>query len=283
MNKIAIMTDTNSGITPSCAEQNGIYLLKMPFTINGEEYLEYGDLSYDEFFEALETGAEVFTSQPSPSALTDMWDRLLESYENVIYIPMSSALSGTYSTAKILAADYNNKVFVVDNKRISVSLSCAVFDAIKMAKQGFCCEEIVEKLEKNALNASIYITVSTLEYLKKSGRVTSAGAAIGSILGIKPVLQINGEKLDAYKKVRGMKAALDTMLEAADNDLKTFFKDKKFKIFIAYSGKKDTACQWLETLREHYPQYQVEMAVLPISISCHTGPDALGIGIIEII
>ena len=283
MNKTAIMTDTNSGITPKTAQENGIYLLKMPFVVNGKEYAEYGEMSYGEFFEALESGAEVSTSQPSPASLTDMWDEILESYEAIVYFPMSSGLSGTCETARALASDYDGRVFVVDNKRISVTLYTSVFNAVKLANDGVSAKEIAEIAENEAAEQSIYVSVNTLEYLKKSGRVTAAGAAIGTLLGIKPVLQIQGGKLDAYKKVRGMKAAADAMLDGIENDRKTRFAGEKVQIRAAYSGDLKAGKEWQAQVAKRFPDLEIELDALPISISCHVGGGALGIGICKVI
>lgn len=282
MKKIAIMTDTNSGILPPVAKEKGIYLLQMPFFVDGEEFLEYGSMEYSEFFERLAAGATVSTSQPSPAALCEMWDKCLIDYDEVVYFPMSSGLSGTCQTAKMLSDEYEGRVFVVDNKRISVTLKAAVFDALKLANEGFSGKEIAAKAEEKALDASVYIAVNTLEYLKKGGRITPAGAAIGSLLGIKPVLQIQGEKLDAYKKVRGMPAAFDTMLDAVETDLNNRFSGKKVKITAAYSGFLSNGEKWREKITERFPDYEIELDALPVSISCHVGPGALGIGICEI-
>ncbi len=279
MERIAIMTDTNSGITPQFAKENGIFLLQMPFFVDGEEFFEYGSIDYDEFFARMTAGAEVSTSQPSPGSLCEMWDKLLENYETIIYIPMSSALSGTCQTAKMMANQYKDRVFVVDNKRISVTLRSSVLDAVKLKNDGLSATQICEKLEAEALNASIYVTVNTLEYLKKSGRVTPSGAAIGTLLGIKPVLKILGEKLDAYKKVRGMAAAMETMLEATDDDIKNRFKGEKIEIRAAYTGKLSQGEEWQRKVAERFPQYEIGLDVLPLSIACHLGPGALGIGI----
>ena len=282
MKKIAIMTDTNSGILPQIAKEKGIYLLQMPFFVDGEEFLEYGSIKYSEFFERLAAGATVSTSQPSPAALCEMWEKCLADYDEVVYFPMSSGLSGTCQTAKMLSDEYEGKVFVVDNKRISVTLKAAVFDALKLANEGFSGKEIAQKAEGKALEASVYIAVNTLEYLKKGGRITPAGAAIGSLLGIKPVLQIQGEKLDAYKKVRGMPAAFDTMLDAVETDLNNRFSGKKMKITAAYSGFLSNGEKWREKIAERFPDYEIGLDALPVSISCHVGPGALGIGICEI-
>ena len=283
MNKTAIMTDTNSGITPEVAKENGIFLLEMPFVVDGKEYIEYGEMSYSEFFEVLESGAEVSISQPSPAALIEMWDDILNDYEAVVYFPMSSGLSGTCDTAKALAADYDGRVFVVDNKRISVTLYTSVFNAVKLANNGLSAKEIAEICENEAAEQSIYVSVNTLEHLKKSGRVTTAGAAIGTLLGIKPVLQIQGGKLDAYKKVRGMKAATEAMLDGIENDRNTRFKGEKVEIRAAYSGDLSVGKEWQQEVAKRFPDLEIELDALPLSISCHVGGGALGIGICKVI
>lgn len=282
MSKTAIMTDTNSGITPEAAAERGLYLLKMPFLIDGEDHLEYGDISYEEFFRRLDSGADVSTSQPSPASLTDMWDGILKSHDELVYIPMSSGLSGTCETAKALAADYDGKVFVADNRRISVTLYMSVYEALRLSESGMSAAEITERLESEADFQSIYVSVNTLEHLKKSGRVTAAGAAIGTVLGIKPVLQIQGGKLDAYKKVRGMKAAQQAMLEGIENDIKDRFAGKKVDIRTAYSGDRETGEAWRAEVQRYFPDYNIVLDSLPISISCHVGGGALGIGLAEI-
>lgn len=279
MSKTAIMTDTNSGITPETAKENGIYILKMPFIVNGREYTEYGEMSYGDFFEALSSGAEVSTSQPSPASLTEMWDRILENYESVVYFPMSSGLSGTCETAKAFASDYDGRVFVVDNKRISVTLYSSVFNAAKLADKGLSAKEIAEIAEEEASEQSVYVSVNTLEHLKKSGRVTAAGAAIGTLLGIKPVLQIQGGKLDAYKKVRGMNAAMNAMLDGIEKDRNTRFAGKNIEIRAAYSGNLETGKEWQEQVAKRFPDLEIGLDALPISISCHVGEGALGIGV----
>lgn len=279
MKKTAIMTDTNSGITPEVAKENGIYLLKMPFAVNGKEYIEYGEMSYGEFFEVLDSGAEVSTSQPSPAALTDMWDEILKEYESVVYFPMSSGLSGTCETARALASEYDGRVLVVDNKRISVTLYTSVFNAVKQADDGLSAKEIADFAEKEAGEQSIYVSVNTLEHLKKSGRVTAAGAAIGTLLGIKPVLQIQGGKLDAYKKVRGMKAAIEAMLDGIENDRNTRFAGKRITIRAAYSGDIEVGKEWQAQVAKRFPDLEIGLDALPLSISCHVGGGALGIGI----
>lgn len=282
MNKTAVMTDTNSGITPDIAEKNGIYLLQMPFNVNGKEYIEYCDMSYDEFFVELQNGAEVSTSQPSPGMILEMWEEILKTHDSVLYFPMSSGLSGTCETAKALAADFEGRVFVIDNKRISLTLRESVFDALALIEKGKTAEETASILEEEAAEQSIYVSVNTLEHLKKSGRVTAAGAAIGTLLGIKPVLQIQGGKLDAYKKVRGMKSAMDAMLDGIDNDLRTRFVGKKVCISAAYSGDIKIGREWQNAVKKRFSGYDIRLDALPISISCHVGAGALGIGISKI-
>lgn len=279
MKKTAVMTDTNSGITPKTAMEKGIFLLKMPFTVDDAEYTEYVDMPYEEFFKKLDSGASVSTSQPSPAALTDMWDEVLREYESLVYIPMSSGLSGTCATAKALSAEYDGRVLVADTRRISVTLYSDVFKALKLAAEKLSAAEITARLEAEADMQSIYVAVNTLEHLKKSGRVTAAGAAVGTLLGIKPVLQIQGGKLDAYKKVRGMQNAVSAMLDGIESDLKTKFIGKSTEIRTAYSGDRSAGEAFLNEAVKRFPEYKIGLDALPISISCHVGAGALGIGI----
>lgn len=277
MSDIAIMTDTNSGIVPSLAKKYGIHLLKMPYMVNAREHWEYGDISYEKFFELLDTGAEVSTSQPSPSHLIEMWDKLLKTHSAVIYIPMSSGLSGTCSTAKMLAEEYEGRVCVVDNKRISLSQRESVFDALYLSRNDISAPVLADYLEKEGSNQSIYVSVNTLEHLKKSGRVTPAGAAIGTLLGIKPVLEIQGGKLDAFKKVRGMKSAMEAMLNAIEHDYQTRFRGQNVRISAAYSGSLSQGKEWQSMVKKRFPGMEIVLDALPISISCHVGGGALGI------
>lgn len=279
--KVAIAADTNCGITLEDAKELGITLITMPFTIDGEEHFEYKTMNHAQFFEKLRAGAEVSTSMPSPADLMDTWDELLKEYDEVLYIPMSSGLSGSCQAAMGFAAEYDGKVEVVDNKRISVIMKQSIWEAKYMADQGKSAKEIKEYLEKDGLNASIYVAVDTLEYLKKSGRVTAAGAAIGSVLSIKPVLQIQGGKLDAYKKVRGMNQAIKAMVEGIRSDRETRFAGKEVVIRAAYSGSDEVRKNWADALKEAFPDVEMEMDMLPISICCHTGEGAMGIGIME--
>ena len=281
MSKVAVITDTNSSMTNEEAEQLGIFLLPMPFIVNGQQYLDGVDCTYEHFFEMLAEGADVSTSQPAPDALTSLWDKVLEEYDEIIHIPMSASLSSSCATAKALSADYNGKVWVADNKRISITERQAALDALYLAKQGFSAEEICKKLEESALNASIYLAVNTLELLKKSGRVTAAGAALASILGLKPVLQIQGEKLDAFSKARGMANAQKVMLNAAKKDLEERFAGKPAHIDVAYSGDYDSALEWLEIVRDFFGDKNIQMFRLPISIACHVGAGVKAIAVIE--
>lgn len=281
MSRIAVVTDTNSSISAEEAKKLGIFLLPMPFIVDGREYFEGVTCTYERFFEMLSGGADVSTSQPAPEAITGLWDEILRSYDSILHIPMSSALSGSCGTAKALAAEYNGRVCVVDNKRISVSLRESVLDALTLIEKGLTAAEICVQLEETAYSASIYLAVNTLELLKKSGRVTAAGAALATLLGLKPVLQIQGEKLDAFAKVRGMPAAEKTMLKAAEKDLATRFAGRPMRILTAYSGDIKPALEWRKTVRRYFDDSRIELYKLPVSISCHVGAGVKAIACIE--
>lgn len=281
MGKIAIVTDSNSGITQKQAQELGIRVLPMPFYINEELYYEDITLTQEEFYQKLAEDADISTSQPSPASVTELWDELLEEYDEVIYIPMSSGLSSSCETAMMLARDYEGKVHVIDNQRISITQRQSVLDAIKMAEDGKSAQEIEEILMREKLEASIYITVDTLKYLKKGGRVTAAGAALGTVLNIKPVLQIQGEKLDAYAKVRGWKSAKKTMINAVKKDLADRFAGKKTMIQAAYTCSDEEAKEWKAELEAQFPGNDVYMDRLSLSVSCHIGPGSMAIGCIK--
>ena len=283
MSKIAIMTDTNSGMDADEAAELGIFVIPMPFIVDGDEYFEGVNCTYEHFFEMLGSGSDVSTSQPSPDVLTSFWDKLLKDHDQVVHIPMSSALSGSMGTAKALAEDYDGRVVVVDNKRISISQRQSAVDALKLAERGLSAQEIKDELEKRSFDASIYLAVNTLELLKKSGRVTKAGAAIAAVLYLKPVLQIQGSKLDAFSKARGMANAEKIMLSAAEKDIKERFAGKKIHLETAYSGDIEPANEWLETVKNHFPDFDVQLRKLPVSISCHVGAGVKAIGVIEYI
>lgn len=281
MSRIAVVTDTNSGITREEAKKLGVFLLSMPFIVDGKEYFEGVTCTYEQFFDMLAAGSDVSTSQPAPEDLTALWDTILQSYDSIVHIPMSSALSGSCGTAKALAADYNGRVCVVDNKRISLSQRESVLDALTLIKKGLTAAEICVQLEETAYNSSIYLAVNTLELLKKSGRVTAAGAALATLLGLKPVLQIQGEKLDAYAKVRGMAAAEKTMLKAIEKDMQTRFAGKPVHIAAAYSGDIRPALEWRKTVRSYFGDSHIELYKLPISICCHVGAGVKAIACYE--
>ena len=280
--RTAIVVDTNSGIMPEEAARMGISLIPMPFLIDGKEYLEGEDCSQDFFFERMAAGAEVGTSQPSPGGIAELWERLLEENDAVLHFPMSSSLSGSCQTAKALALDYPGRVFVVDNRRISVTLRESVRGAQRLLAEGKSAEEVHRILEERGGESSIYIAVNTLEYLKKGGRVTAAGAAMGTLLNLKPVLQIQGGKLDAFKKCRGMAAACDAMLQAMEKDLRERFPGREMRLFAAYSGDRAAGESWLGQVRAVFPEREVELAALPLSICCHIGSGALAIACAEV-
>lgn len=280
--KIAIVTDSNSGITQSQAGELGIFVLPMPFMINGETFEEDINLTQEEFYKRQAEDADISTSQPSPQDVTDLWDKLLaEGYEQIVHIPMSSGLSGSCQTARMLADDYEGKVFVVNNQRISVTQRQSALDAKELAEAGFNGEQIFEILERVKMESSIYITVDTLKFLKKGGRITPAAAALGTLLRIKPVLQIQGEKLDSFSKVRTTKQARTTMLAAAEKDLKDRFADPEAEntwMLVAHTQNDEMAAEFAKEIEEHYPKAgAVYRAPLSLSIACHIGPGSLAV------
>ncbi len=281
MGKIAVITDSNSGITQSEAKELGIRVVPMPFYINGELFLEDITLTQEEFYQRLGEDAEISTSQPSPGDIVDLWEEVLEDYDEIIYIPMSSGLSGSCQTAIMLANDYEGKVFVVDNQRISVTQRQSVLDALAMAEKGMTGQEIYDVLMKEKLEASIYITVDTLKYLKKGGRITAAGATLGTMLNIKPVLQIQGEKLDAFAKVRGLKAAKKAMIKAVEEDRNGRFAGKEVYIHGAYTCSDEEADEWRQELMDKFPGYNIRMDRLSLSVACHIGPGSRAVTCIK--
>ena len=277
MAKTAIATDSNSGISQELAKKLGISVIPMPFTIDDKLYFEDVTLTQEQFYEKLQSDCTITTSQPAPGDVMDLWDRLLDKYDEVVYIPMSSGLSNSCETALMLAEDYDGKVFVVNNQRISVTQKLSVLDAIELAKQGRSGAEIKDFLEETKLESSIYITVDTLKYLKQGGRVTPAAAAIGTILNIKPVLQIQGEKLDSFAKARGFKQAKKIMLDAVEKDMKERFAGQKVHLQAAYTCSEADAREWKQEIEERFPGYEVDMDKLTLSIACHIGPGAIAI------
>lgn len=278
----AIITDSNSGISQSDAKEAGFYVLPMPFYINDELFYEEITMSQKEFFEHLQNGAEVHTSQPSPADLIDLWDKLLKNYDEIVHIPMSSSLSSSCETAAMLASEsnYSGRVFVVNNQRISITQKQSVYEAKALADSGVPAAKIKELLERTKADSSIYIAVETMEYLKKGGRVTPAAAGIATILNIKPVLQIQGGKLDQYAKARGMKSAKKEIFKAIHNDLDGRFRqfaDKgKMKVAIAYSGDDTAVKEFKKEVQAEFPSYEITVVdPLSLSVSCHIGPGAL--------
>ena len=253
MSKTAIVTDSNSGISVDEAGRLGAFLVPMPFFIDGELYYEGRTLTQAGFYRRMADGAEITTSQPTPGDVLMLWDEVLESYDELVYIPMSSALSGSCATATALAEDYDGRVHVVDNQRISATQRASVLDALAMAEAGLSAAEITEVLLREKLEASIYITVDTLRYLKKGGRITPAAAALGTVLGIKPVLQIQGDKLDALTMAHGLKMAKRQMLDALERDLETRFAGKRgVYVEAAYTCSDEEAQSWAEEIRARF-------------------------------
>lgn len=280
--KTAIMTDTNSGITLDEGKENGIYVLPMPVMIDGKDYLEEVTLDHSMLYQALNDNKVIVSSQPSPGDLTAMWDSILsEGYDEIVYIPMTSGLSGSCATATALSADYNGKVLVVDNHRISITLLDSVYDAKFMAGEGMTGQEIKEYLEKNTYQNDIYITLHSLKRIIKTGRITKAGAAIATVLNLKPVLKIQGGKLDAYAKVRGMENAEKKMFEAVHNDLSTKYKDvSKEHLSIGASGTMETQemiDRWVGMIKNEFPGYKVTYRPLACSIASHVGTNTQGV------
>ena len=277
MGKVAIVTDSNSGITQNEAKGLGIRVIPMPFYINEELFYEDITLTQEEFYQKLAQNADISTSQPSPADVLELWDELLKSYDEIVHIPMSSGLSSTCETATMLAQEYEGKVWVVDNQRISVTQRQSVMDAIQLANEGKSAKEIHDKLMEEKLEASIYITVDTLKYLKKGGRITPAAAAIGTVLNLKPVLQIHGEKLDAFAKVRGWKAAKKTMLDAMEKDIKERFAGKEVHLEAAYTCSEEEAQEWKSEIEARFPGYEIQMDKLSLSVACHIGPGSMAV------
>ncbi len=278
--KIAAATDSNSGITQDQAKQLGVHVLPMPFIIDGQMYYEGVDLTHEEFFRRMEEGADITTSQPSPGEVTDFWDKLLEEYDAVVYIPMSSGLSGSCQTAMLLAEDYEGKVYVVNNQRISVTQMQSVLDARDLIKKGYAAAQIRNILEETKFDSSIYVTVTTLKYLKKGGRITPAAAMLGTLLQIKPVLTIQGEKLDAFSKARTLKQGKTIMMTALKKNLETRFHDPEARhtwLEIAYTCSDEMAQEFKETVAEIYPDANICIAPLSLSIACHIGPGCLAV------
>ena len=276
---IAFVTDSNSGITQKEGEKLGISVIPMPFMVDGKTYLEDIDLTQAQFYEMLASGADISTSQPSPETVTDLWDELLKEHESIVHIPMSSGLSGSCQTAAMLAQDYEGRVFVVNNQRISVTQRLSVLEGVKLAQEGMRAGQIKDELERTRFDSIIYICVDTLKYLKKGGRITPAAAALGNILRLKPVLQIQGEKLDAFAKARTTTQGKSIMTGAVKNDIGERFggSNENVWLFIAHSHNEAGAKAYREELKKEFPGQTIEIQNLSLSIGCHLGPGALAL------
>lgn len=280
MNRVAIISDSNSGITQAQAKELGVTILPMPFFAGDKTYYEDIDLNQEQFYQLLTDKIDISTSMPLVGNVTDTWDRLLEEYDEIVHIPMSSGLSGSCETAIMLSQDYDGKVQVVNNQRISVTQRQSVLDAMNLAKQGKSAAEIKEILERDKFESSIYIMVDTLYYLKKGGRITPAAAALGTLLKLKPVLQIQGEKLDAFAKARTVKQAKNIMIEAMKNDFTKRFNDptgEHIYLEMAYTHDKEAAEAFKAEVQEAFPGMEIHMDPLSLSVSCHIGPGALAV------
>lgn len=277
MGKVAIVTDSNSGIKQAEGKEMGISVIPMPFFIDGELFLEDITLSQEEFYRKLMEDSDISTSQPAPGEVMALWEELLEEYDEIVHIPMSSGLSSSCENAIMLSEEYDGRVQVVNNQRISVTQRQSVLDAMNLVAAGKSAAEIKEILERDKFESSIYITVDTLKYLKKGGRITSAAAAIGTVLNLKPVLQIQGEKLDAFAKARGMKQAKKIMLDAMQKDLEERFAGKKMCLEMAYTCSEEEAEVWKAEIKERFPNYKIEADKLSLSVACHIGAGSLAI------
>ena len=285
MHSIGIATDSHASIPAGIAASLGVRVLPMPFTINGQDYLEGVTLSREEFFAFQREGAEIATSQPAPADVMALWDAMLEEYESVLYMPMTSGLSGSYATAAALAEDepYQGRVFVVDTGRIATPLHVMVADAVELVQQGLSAQEARARLEASRDNVTIYIAVDTLTYLKKGGRISPAAAAIGTVLNIKPILKLATGKLDAFRKTRGFNKAREAMIEAIRSDLTIRFKDAHARgevtLMAATSASAEETAAWVQEIEAAFPGMPVVCDNLSLGVSCHTGEGALGIGL----
>lgn len=279
MSRVAIVTDSNSGITQAAGKEMGVFVLPMPFMINGETFYEDISLTQEEFYERLASGADISTSQPSPESVMKLWDDILKEYDELVHIPMSSGLSGSCQSAIMLSEDYNGKVQVVNNQRISVTQRQSCLDALALAEKGMSAKEIKDFLEADKFNSSIYIMLDTLYYLKKGGRITPAAAALGTILKLKPVLQIQGEKLDAFAKARTTNQGKSIMINAIKSDIENRFggltEDKHILLEIAHTANQEAAEAYKQEILEVFPGYDIHIDPLSLSVACHIGPGAL--------
>lgn len=285
MMKVAIVTDTNSGITADEARELGIFLLPMPVLIDGVSFLETVDIQAADVYAAMERDADISTSQPAPGAIMELWeDVLARGYDEIVYIPMTSGLSGSCHSAAILAEDFDGRVFVVDNRRISATQRLSIMEARAMAQSGSTAAQIKQYLEETALRASVYLSVDTLKYLQKGGRLSTSSAVVGTLLNIKPVLFLGGDKIDPVAKVRGMKAAQKKMIESIEQEIRSRFSSypaQNLRVMTAGTLRtEEEIAQWRDTVQAAFPDKDVFYNPLPCSIATHVGPSAMGIAVV---
>lgn len=282
MSKVRIITDSNSGITVEAAKELGVTVLPMPFSINEEMYFEQESLTHEQFYEELAAGKDIMTTQPSPGQVMGIWDEALKEYDEIVYIPMSSGLSGSYQTAAMLAEDYEGKVHVVNNQRISVTQRQSVLDALRLLKAGKSAKEIKDILEADKFNSSIYLMVDTLVYLKKGGRITPAAAALGTLLKLKPVLQIQGERLDAFAKARTVSQAKSIIINAVKSDIDKRFgglSKENISLHMAYAHDLDRILEFKEEVLKEFPGYDINLYPLSLSVATHIGPGCIALAV----
>ena len=282
MSKVRIITDSNSGITVEEARELGVTVLPMPFSINEEMYFEQESLTHEQFYEELAAGKDIMTTQPSPGQVMGIWDEALKDYDEIVYIPMSSGLSGSYQTAAMLAEDYEGKVHVVNNQRISVTQRQSVLDALRLLKAGKSAKEIKDILEEDKFNSSIYLMVDTLVYLKKGGRITPAAAALGTLLKLKPVLQIQGERLDAFAKARTVSQAKSIIINAVKSDIDKRFgglSKENISLHMAYAHDLDRILEFKEEVLKEFPGYDINLYPLSLSVATHIGPGCIALAV----
>lgn len=282
MSKVRIITDSNSGITVEDARELGVTVLPMPFSINEEVYFEQESLTHEQFYEELAAGKDIMTTQPSPAQVMGIWDEALKDYDEIVYIPMSSGLSGSYQTAAMLAEDYEGKVHVVNNQRISVTQRQSVLDALRLLEAGKSAKEIKDILEEDKFNSSIYLMVDTLVYLKKGGRITPAAAALGTLLKLKPVLQIQGERLDAFAKARTVSQAKSIIINAVKSDIDKRFgglSKENISLHMAYAHDLDRILEFKEEVLKEFPGYDINLYPLSLSVATHIGPGCIALAV----
>ena len=282
MSKVRIITDSNSGITVEDARELGVTVLPMPFSINEEMYFEQESLTHEQFYEELAAGKDIMTTQPRPGQVMGIWDEALKDYDEIVYIPMSSGLSGSYQTAAMLAEDYEGKVHVVNNQRISVTQRQSVLDALRLLEAGKSAKEIKDILEEDKFNSSIYLMVDTLVYLKKGGRITPAAAALGTLLKLKPVLQIQGERLDAFAKARTVSQAKSIIINAVKSDIDKRFgglSKENISLHMAYAHDLDRILEFKEEVLKEFPGYDINLYPLSLSVATHIGPGCIALAV----